>query len=53
MKRADKLRARVAVLFGADELARGVWTVRDMGASSQEAVEDARLVEHLKEKLNG
>ena len=53
MKRADKLRARVAVLLGADELARGVWTVRNMAASSQEAVEDARLVEHLKEKLNG
>jgi histidyl-tRNA synthetase len=53
MKRADKLRSRAALLLGADELTRGVWTVRDMAASSQETVEDARIVEHLKEKLNG
>jgi histidyl-tRNA synthetase len=53
MKRADKLRARVALLLGDDELARGSWTVRDMGASTQEAVEDARIVDYLKEKLNG
>ena len=53
MKRADKLRARVALLLGADELARGSWTVRDMGASTQEAVDDARILDYLKEKLNG
>jgi histidyl-tRNA synthetase len=53
MKRADKLRARMTLLLGADELARGGWTVRDMAASTQEAVEDARILEYLKEKLNG
>jgi histidyl-tRNA synthetase len=53
MKRADKLRARVALLLGVDELARGSWTVRDMGASTQESVDDARILDYLKEKLNG
>jgi len=53
MKRADKLAARYVALLGEEELARGVWTVRDMAASTQEAVEDPRLVVYLKEKLNG
>jgi histidyl-tRNA synthetase len=53
MKRADKLAARYVALLGEEELARGVWTVRDMAASTQEAVEDPRLVAYLKEKLNG
>jgi histidyl-tRNA synthetase len=53
MKRADKLQARFVALLGDDELAKQVWTVRDMAGSSQEAVEDARIAAYLKEKANG
>jgi histidyl-tRNA synthetase len=53
MKRADKLGARLVALLGEDELAKGVWTVRDMAGSSQEQVADSRAAEHIKEKLNG
>lgn len=38
MKRADKLGARYVAIMGEDELAQTRWTVRDMKASSQEAV---------------
>jgi len=53
MKRGDKLGARVVLLLGDDELSRGSFTVRDMTASTQEAVEDLRVVQYLKEKLHG
>lgn len=53
MKRADKLQARYVALLGDDELAKGVWTVRDMAGSSQESIEDARIAAYLKEKANG
>jgi histidyl-tRNA synthetase len=53
MKRADKLSARYVALLGDDELAKGVWTVRDMSGSAQETVEAARVAAYLKEKLNG
>jgi histidyl-tRNA synthetase len=52
MKLADKLGARFALLLGDDEIAKGVWTVRDMGGSSQEPVAAGRILEHLKEKLS-
>ncbi len=51
LKRADKLGARFVVILGEDELARGVWTVRDMKSSQQQDVEEERAVEHLKEIL--
>ncbi len=53
MKRADKLQSRFVALLGDDELAKNVWTVRDMAGSSQETIEDARIAAYLKEKANG
>jgi histidyl-tRNA synthetase len=53
MKKADKLGARYVAILGQDELGAGLWTVRDMGSSSQEPVPDAKLVEYFKEKLDG
>ena len=47
MKRANKIEARVALVLGEDELARGAVTFRDLDAGSQEEVPldglDARL----------
>jgi histidyl-tRNA synthetase len=53
MKRADKLAARFVALRGDDERARGVWTVRDMGASTQEDVPEDKVKDHLLERLRG
>jgi histidyl-tRNA synthetase len=53
MKRADKLGARFVAMRGDDERARGVWTVRDMGASAQEDVPEDEVKDHLLEKLRG
>jgi histidyl-tRNA synthetase len=53
MKRADRLAARFVALRGDDERARGVWTVRDMGASTQEDVPEDKVREHLLERLRG
>jgi histidyl-tRNA synthetase len=53
MKMADKLGARFALIRGEDEAAKGVWAVRDMRGSLQEDVAEARVLEHLKEKLHG
>ncbi len=53
MKQADKLGARFVAILGDDEIARGVWTLRDMAGSTQAEVPEARIVEELKEKLNG
>ncbi len=53
MKQANKLGARFVAILGDDEIARGVWTVRDMERSEQEDVPEGRVLEHLKEKTNG
>ncbi len=53
MKLADRLGARFVAILGDDEMARGVWSVRDMAGSSQEDVPVARVAEHLKEKIHG
>ena len=53
MKQADKLGARFVAILGDDEIARGVWTVRDMARSEQQDVPEERILEHLKEKANG
>jgi histidyl-tRNA synthetase len=53
MKQADKLGARLVAILGEDEIARGVWTVRDMRRSEQQDVPEERILEHLKEKANG
>lgn len=47
LARADKLGARVAVILGDDELARGEATLRDMDGGAQESVPLARLAERL------
>ncbi len=44
MKRADRLAARVTVIVGGDELARGEVTLRDMRASEQRAVPRGDIV---------
>jgi histidyl-tRNA synthetase len=53
MKQADKLGSRLVAILGADELARGAWTVRDMARSEQQLVENDRILDYLKEKANG
>jgi histidyl-tRNA synthetase len=53
MKLADKLGARYVAILGEDELRKGVWTVRDMAGSTQEDVAEARVADHLKEKVHG
>jgi histidyl-tRNA synthetase len=45
MKRADRLAARVTLIVGGDELARGEVTVRDMHTGNQHAVPRAGAVE--------
>ncbi len=44
MKRADKLAARVTLIVGGDELARGEVTLRDMATGDQRAVARAEAV---------
>ena len=53
MKQADKLGARFAAILGDDELAKGVWTLRDMARSEQHSVSEEEMLKHLKEKTNG
>jgi histidyl-tRNA synthetase len=53
MKKADRLGARYVAILGQDELAAGLWTVRDMSSSSQEPVAHASLAAYFKEKLDG
>jgi histidyl-tRNA synthetase len=48
MKRANKIEARVALVLGEDELARGAVTFRDLDAGSQEEVPLDGLTERLK-----
>jgi histidyl-tRNA synthetase len=47
MKRANKIGARVAVIIGEAELARGVAAVRDMHTGAQEEVLVGDLTDHL------
>jgi len=53
MKQADKLGARYAAILGDDELAKGVWTLRDMARSEQREASEEEILEHLKERTNG
>jgi histidyl-tRNA synthetase len=53
MKRADRLGARWVAILGEDELSRGVWTLRDMASSAQEAVAESGVVDRLKERILG
>jgi histidyl-tRNA synthetase len=53
MKQADKLGARFAAILGGDEIARGVWTLRDMARSEQRAATEDEILEHIKGRLHG
>jgi histidyl-tRNA synthetase len=48
MRRADRIGARAAVIFGMDELAAGTLTVRDFDSGEQSAVPREKLIERLK-----
>ena len=51
MKRADRLQARIALIVGGDELARGEVTLRDMRNGDQRAVPRAGVIEAARELL--
>ncbi len=48
MERANRIGARVAVIIGADELAKGVAQVRDLVGGGQEEIALGRLTERLR-----
>ncbi len=48
MKRADRLAARLTLIVGGDELARGEVTVRDMATGDQQAVARPAIVEEVR-----
>jgi histidyl-tRNA synthetase len=47
MKRADKIQARVALVLGEDELARGAVVLRDLDAGTQTEIPLAQVTQHL------
>ncbi len=51
MKRADRLAARVTLIVGGDELARGEVTLRDMATGDQRAVARAAVAETVRTYL--
>jgi histidyl-tRNA synthetase len=51
MKRADRLQARIALIVGGDELARGEVTLRDMRTGDQRAVARQGIIEAARELL--
>jgi histidyl-tRNA synthetase len=53
MRMADKLGAKLVLILGEEELQKGLWTIRDMRASSQEAVAEKDVVARLQERLHG
>jgi histidyl-tRNA synthetase len=54
MKTADKSGARVALLVGEDEVAKGTVTVRHLrGDAEQESVRRDEIVERVRSLING
>ncbi|HEY6357297.1 MAG TPA: histidine--tRNA ligase [Vicinamibacterales bacterium] len=51
MKRADRVQARLTLLIGGDELARGEVTLRDMTSGEQTAVARGAIVEAVRNRL--
>jgi histidyl-tRNA synthetase len=47
MKRANRLKARAAIILGPDEAARGTATLRDFDSGAQEEVSLASLSDRL------
>ena len=52
-KNADKSGAKVAIIYGADELAGGNVKLRDLGTGEETMVERSSLVQKLKQLLGG
>lgn len=52
MRRADKSGARVALVLGGDEVARGVVQFKDMAKKSQSEVQRASLAAHVRATLS-
>ena len=50
-KQADKLRARLCVVLGGDEVAAGVATLRDMSTHEQAQVPMERLADEVLARL--
>lgn len=51
MKRADRVQARLTLIIGGDELARGEVTLRDMTSGGQTAVARGAIVEAVRKQL--
>ncbi len=51
MRRADKLKARYALILGEEELKKGKAVLRNMGDKSQEEISIEGIVKLLKEKI--
>jgi histidyl-tRNA synthetase len=51
MRRADKLKARYALILGEEELKKGRVVLRNMETKSQEEIPMANLLETLKSKI--
>jgi histidyl-tRNA synthetase len=50
MRLANKLGARQVAILGGDELAAGVWAVRDMAGGEQETIAAGEVVTYLLDK---
>jgi histidyl-tRNA synthetase len=53
LKLADSRKARLAVVIGPDERARGELVVKDLGSGTQEAVPQATAAETIKARMHG
>jgi histidyl-tRNA synthetase len=53
LKLADARKARLAVVIGPDERARGEVILRDLGSGAQEAVAQRSLAETIERRLHG
>jgi histidyl-tRNA synthetase len=51
MRRADKLKARYALILGEEELKRGTAVLRNMENKMQEEIPMQNIVNTLKEKI--
>jgi histidyl-tRNA synthetase len=52
MKRADRVHARVTLIVGGDDLARGEVTLRDMANGEQRGVARAAVVDAVRELMS-
>ena len=52
MKRADRVQARVTLIVGGDELARGEVTLRDMSNGEQRGVARAAIVDEVRKLMS-